>query len=141
MIVAMDRNVDGRNVSRTEEDWRRELTSEQYRVLREQGTEPPFSHPYAFSKDEGVFRCAACGAELFRSDTKFDSGTGWPSFTEPAVADAVELRPDHSHGMSRTEAVCKRCGSHLGHVFEDGPAPTGLRYCINGVCLVLDPGA
>jgi peptide-methionine (R)-S-oxide reductase len=107
-------------------------------VLREQGTERPFSHEYAMTKDHGVFRCAGCGAELFRSDAKFDSGTGWPSFTEPAVAEAVELRSDISHGMVRTEVVCRRCGGHLGHVFEDGPAPTGLRYCINGVCLVLD---
>lgn len=134
MIVAMDRPE-----SRTEEEWRARLTPEQYRVLRQQGTEPPFSHEYAVTKDHGAFRCAACGAELFRSDAKFDSGTGWPSFTEPSVAEAVELRPDHSLGMSRTEVVCRRCGSHLGHVFEDGPAPTGLRYCINGVCLVLDP--
>jgi peptide-methionine (R)-S-oxide reductase len=107
-------------------------------VLREQGTERPFSHEYATTKDHGVFRCAGCGAELFSSDAKFDSGTGWPSFTEPAVAAAVELRPDHSHGVVRTEVICRRCGGHLGHVFDDGPEPTGLRYCINGVCLVLD---
>jgi peptide-methionine (R)-S-oxide reductase len=86
-----------------------------------------------------VYRCAGCGAELFRSDAKFESGTGWPSFTDPAVADAVELRPDHSHGMERTEVACRRCGGHLGHVFDDGPAPTGLRYCMNGVCLVHQP--
>ena len=125
-------------VEKTDEEWRRELTPEQYRVLRQQGTEPAFSHPYAFSKDEGVFRCAACGAELFRSDAKFDSGTGWPSFTEPAVAENVETETDTSHGMIRTEVRCRRCGSHLGHVFDDGPAPTGQRYCINGVCLVLE---
>ncbi|HZB04273.1 MAG TPA: peptide-methionine (R)-S-oxide reductase MsrB [Actinomycetota bacterium] len=125
-------------VEKTDEEWRRELTPEQYRVLRQQGTEPPFSHPYAFSKDEGVFRCAACGAELFGSDAKFDSGTGWPSFTEPAVAENVETETDTSHGMIRTEVRCRRCGSHLGHVFDDGPAPTGQRYCINGVCLVLE---
>jgi peptide-methionine (R)-S-oxide reductase len=128
-----------REVTRTEGEWRQRLTPEEYRVLREQGTEPPFSHDYAVSKEDGIYRCAACGAELFDSQTKFDSGTGWPSFTDPATAEAVELRPDHSHGMVRTEVVCRRCGSHLGHVFEDGPAPTGLRYCINGVCLVRDP--
>ena len=127
------------DMTKTDEEWRRELTPEQYRVLRQQGTEPAFSHEYAFTHDQGVFRCAACGAELFRSDAKFDSGTGWPSFTEPAVAEAVELRQDVSHGMIRTEVVCRRCGGHLGHVFDDGPAPMGLRYCINGVCLVLEP--
>jgi peptide-methionine (R)-S-oxide reductase len=129
----------GSRVEKTDQEWRRELTPEQYRVLRQQGTEPPFSHPYAFSKDDGVFRCAACGAELFRSDAKFESGTGWPSFTEPAVAENVETEVDTSHGMVRTEVRCRRCGSHLGHVFEDGPGPSGLRYCINGVCLVLEP--
>ena len=123
--------------TRTDEEWRKRLTPEQYRVLRQQGTEAPFSHEYALAKDHGMYRCAGCGAELFRSDTKFDSGTGWPSFTEPAVAEAVELRPDRSHGMGRTEVVCRRCGSHLGHVFDDGPGPTGQRYCINGVCLLL----
>jgi peptide-methionine (R)-S-oxide reductase len=127
-----------REAARSEEEWRRELTPEQYHVLREQGTEPPFSHQYAVTKDHGTFKCAACGAELFSSDAKFDSGTGWPSFTEPAVAEAVELREDRAHGMVRTEVVCRRCGSHLGHVFDDGPGPTGLRYCINGVCLVLE---
>jgi peptide-methionine (R)-S-oxide reductase len=126
-------------MKKTEQEWRKELTPEQYRVLREQGTEPPFSHPLALSKEEGVYRCAACGAELFRSDRKFDSGSGWPSFTEPAIAEAVELREDRSHGMIRTEVVCRRCGSHLGHVFDDGPGPTGQRYCINGVCLVHEP--
>lgn len=123
--------------TRTDEEWRKRLSPEQYRVLREQGTEAPFSHEYAFTKESGMYRCAACGAELFRSDAKFDSGTGWPSFTEPSVAEAVELRPDRSHGMVRTEVVCRRCGSHLGHVFDDGPGPAGQRYCINGVCLLL----
>lgn len=126
-------------LSMTEEEWRRRLTPEQYRVLRQQGTEPPFSHPHALAKEGGMYRCAGCGAELFRADAKFDSGTGWPSFTDSAVADAVELRPDNSHGMVRTEVVCQRCGGHLGHVFDDGPAPTGRRYCINGVCLVHQP--
>ncbi len=126
-------------VSRTEDEWREHLTPEQYRVLRQKGTEPPFTGEYVSAKADGSYRCAACGAELFRSDAKFDSGTGWPSFTEPAVAAAVELVADNSHGMARTEVVCRRCGSHLGHVFPDGPGPTGMRYCINSLSLDLDP--
>jgi peptide-methionine (R)-S-oxide reductase len=126
-------------MKKTEDQWRKELTPEQYAVLRMQGTEPPFSHPYAYSKEQGSYMCAACGAELFSSDAKFESGTGWPSFTEPAVAENVELREDRSHGMVRTEVVCRRCGSHLGHVFDDGPGPNGQRFCINGVCLVQKP--
>ena len=125
-------------VNKTDEEWRRELTPERYEVLRRQGTEPPFTGEYVYSKEDGVYRCAACGNELFSSDTKFDSGTGWPSFTEPANADKVELRSDDSHGMRRTEVVCARCGSHLGHVFDDGPGPTGQRYCINSLSLDLE---
>jgi peptide-methionine (R)-S-oxide reductase len=128
-----------RRIEKTEEEWRRELTPEQYRVLREKGTERPWSGEYNALKEPGVFRCAACGAELFRSETKFESGTGWPSFYEPAGADAVETEEDDSFFMRRTEVLCATCGGHLGHVFEDGPAPTGLRYCINSVALRHEP--
>jgi peptide-methionine (R)-S-oxide reductase len=128
-------------VSKSEQAWRQELTPEQYAVLREKATEPPFTGKYTYSKDDGTYRCAGCGATLFSSDTKFDSGSGWPSFWEPAMVDAVELKPDHSHGMIRTEVLCRSCGGHLGHVFEDGPRPTGLRYCINSCALDLDQAA
>ena len=124
----------------TDEEWRRRLTPEQYQVLREKGTERPFTGRYVHTKDDGVYRCAACGNQLFRSDTKFESGTGWPSFTEPADRENVELHEDTSHGMVRTEVTCRNCGSHLGHVFPDGPGPTGDRYCINSISLELDPG-
>ena len=115
-----------------------ELSPEQYQVLREKGTEPPFSGEYVYTKDDGMYRCAACGQELFSSDAKFDSGTGWPSFTDPVNPANVLLQEDHSHGVTRTEVVCSRCGGHLGHVFPDGPGPSGQRWCINSLSLDLD---
>ena len=126
-------------VQKSDQEWRDELSPEQYEVLRRQATERPFTGKYVHTKDDGTYHCAGCGALLFRSDTKFDSGSGWPSFTEPAVADAVELRTDSSHGMIRTEVVCRRCGGHLGHVFDDGPMPTGQRFGITSLSLDLQP--
>ena len=128
-------------IQKTDQEWREELTPEQYEVLRRQGTEPPFTGKYAFSKETGTYKCAGCGADLFSSDTKFESGTGWPSFYEPMEETGVELREDGSHGMRRTEVVCSNCGGHLGHVFDDGPNPTGQRCCINSCALQLEPDA
>ncbi|MCK8115122.1 peptide-methionine (R)-S-oxide reductase MsrB [Anaerosoma tenue] len=125
-------------LERNEGEWRAVLSPDQYRVLRESGTEPPFSGEYVDTADEGVYRCGACGNPLFRSETKYHSGCGWPSFYRPVSDDAVEELPDTSHGMTRTEIRCARCGSHLGHVFEDGPEPTGLRYCMNSLALDLN---
>ena len=127
-------------VVKTDAEWREELSPEQYQVLRKQGTERPFTGKYWNVKEDGIYRCAGCGAELFSSDTKFESGSGWPSFYEPAVAENVELRRDISHGMIRTEVRCANCGGHLGHVFDDGPNPTGLRFCINSCSLDLQTG-
>lgn len=126
-------------MTETEEYWRKKLSPEQYRVLREKGTERPFTGEHLDSHATGRFACAACGNQLFASDTKFDSGTGWPSFDQ-ALPGAVAYHDDSSHGMVRTEVTCAKCGSHLGHVFDDGPTGTGKRYCINSVCLNLDKG-
>ena len=128
-------------ITKTDAEWRASLTPEQYDVLRKAGTERAFTGPYVNEKTPGMYHCAGCGAELFGSNTKFDSGTGWPSFTDPAVADAVDLHEDRKFGMVRTEVTCKQCGGHLGHVFPDGPGSSGERYCINGCALTLQPAS
>ena len=127
-----------KKIEKTEEEWKKELTPEQYQVCRNKGTEPPFTGQYYDAKQPGIYKCVACGNQLFDSNTKYESGTGWPSFYQPIAQENVETEEDHAHGMRRTEVMCGNCGAHLGHVFPDGPRPTGLRYCINSVALKLD---
>lgn len=127
------------DVEKSEQEWRQQLSAEEFRVCREKGTERPFTGEYWNNWQAGVYRCTCCGTELFTSDTKFDAGCGWPSFYQPTSDACIEEKVDASHGMFRTEVTCRRCGAHLGHVFEDGPQPTGLRYCINSVSIKLQP--
>src|SRR5262245_13485227 len=128
-----------KKVNKSDEEWRQELTPEQFHICREKGTERPFTGQYAASKEKGIYKCVACGNELFDSGTKFESGTGWPSFYQPVQSENVDTEEDRSYGMRRTEVKCSACGAHLGHVFNDGPRPTGLRYCINSAALKMEP--